>query len=110
MITKFQTNTCRKVRLVLLLTALVHGAFSQSDHRIKQFTIQDGFHDRVVLYIVQDSLGFLWTSGDGYVSKFDGYRVKHYLGTENDSLLQLGLADNALMIDNTGNVWSNNAN
>ncbi len=106
---KLQTNTCRKVHLVLLLAALVHGGFSQPVHRIKQFTHQDGFHDRIVMSIVQDGLGFLWTSGDGYISKFDGYRVTTYLPSESDSLLQLGFAENTLMIDNTGNVWINNA-
>ncbi len=73
---------------------------------IKNYTIADGLPTNKIIYVYQDSRGFIWFATDSGVIRFDGSNFKTFSSEE-------GLSDNIIMRikeDSTGRLWFMNMN
>lgn len=77
--------------------------------QIKHYTPNDGFNYTGTENILQDGQGFIWLQGQRYLNKFDGYTFTDYKHNPEDSLALIGPVIGKLLLDNTGNIWINNA-
>jgi signal transduction histidine kinase/DNA-binding response OmpR family regulator/ligand-binding sensor domain-containing protein len=71
---------------VAAITCFIGHCFAQSNFRFEHYSTRDGLASEMVEHIVQDTLGFIWISYNGGISRFDGYEFKVYQFDSEDSL------------------------
>ena len=91
-----------KVRIRILLTQLLHLCFililllifegkssyaqKNNSYLFEHISELDGLGNNNVLFVTQDSKGFIWVGTEGGLNKYDGHRFKHYRHDPKDSL------------------------
>src|SRR6187551_2214463 len=97
--------------VVLCMCWAVHLSLAQTivsdpQYRFQHFDTKDGLPAESIQSMAQDSLGFIWFSYYGSLSRFDGYTFKTYKHDPNDSLKSLpqGVIK-SMWRDPFGNLW-----
>jgi PAS domain S-box-containing protein len=88
-----------------LLVASVNGIFRVKDGTFQQWSMDNGFPDNDVLWVIEDSNGTLWAGLSSGICRIIGRQIRKI--TTND-----GLFDNyvfALVPDNHGSFWMNSS-
>lgn len=89
---KFHLYFVRFVRSIFLLSLLlVLKSNSGSGQEINSYSFEniselDGLGNNNVLFVTQDSKGFIWVGTEGGLNRYDGYRFKQYKHDPTDSL------------------------
>ena len=79
---------------------------AQSQYRFQHFNVNDGIPSDFVTSIAEDSLGFIWFSNYGGLSRFDGYNFKIYKHDPTNIKTSLPRGEiGYLKSDSKGNIW-----
>ena len=86
--------------------SLAQTIVAEPQYRFQHFGTQDGLPAESIQSMAQDSLGFIWFSYYGSLSRFDGYSFKTYKHDPNDSLNSLpqGVV-RGMWTDPYGDIW-----
>ena len=79
-------------------------SFSQSYH-FRNFGITDGLISNKLESVVQDSLGFIWVSGESGLSRYDGTAFTHYYSEVGDSTSLMNKSTHHIHVDEKGRLW-----
>jgi ligand-binding sensor domain-containing protein len=85
---------------VFFLFILVLSSFAQ-EYSYRHYTVQDGLAQSQVMYLFQDSKGFIWASTKGGVSRFDGISFVNY--NQKDGMLDHHVE--LMLEDQSGTIW-----
>jgi len=91
--------------LLIVLFVCQTGFSQRIPLSFRQLTIDDGLSCNNVEHIVEDSLGYLWFGGPQGLNRYDGYEIRNYYSSVNDST---SLPDNqilSLFCDSSGRLW-----
>jgi class 3 adenylate cyclase/streptogramin lyase len=88
--------------LVVILISL--SAKSQSTH-FRNFNVADGLISNQVESVVEDSLGFIWVSGESGLSRYDGSAFTHYFSEVGDSTTLMNKSAENMHVDEKGRLW-----
>ncbi len=93
-----------KMRIYILLFLLLNMicAFQTKGHDFKWLDVKMGLADNTVNSICKDRYGFMWFATNNGLSRYDGFRFKHYL------TVSIGLYNNKISQvseDAAGNIW-----
>jgi signal transduction histidine kinase/DNA-binding response OmpR family regulator/ligand-binding sensor domain-containing protein len=80
---------------------------AQPQYRFQHFDVNDGLPSHYVMSIAEDSLGFIWFSDFGGLTRFDGYTFKVYKHDPSNLTRSLpkGQIVNRIQSDHNGNIW-----
>lgn len=91
-----------KKYIILCLLLNVICTFPTKGHDFKWLDVKMGLADNAVNNICKDSYGFMWFATDNGLSRYDGFRFKHYftvpIGLYNNKIDRVGE-------DAAGNIW-----
>jgi len=100
--------------ILLLLTLLTHSATAESmvnqnenNIKFKHLTVEDGLAHHETLFVMQDTLGFMWFGTKHGLNKYDGMRVSTYFHDHDSDHLNSLIGNFAHWIheDETGALW-----
>lgn len=76
-----------KVVLIILVTFRFSSLLSQDKPlKFEKITMEDGLSQSTVTCIIKDKTGFMWFGTTLGLNRYDGYSIKSFLKTPNDSL------------------------
>ncbi len=102
-----------KYTLTLIICALLCNffgcVFSQERAHFDHYTTKDGLSSSRIYSITQDSLGFIWTSTDYGLNRFDGVRFKHFQRGEypvmaRDEMLAVSAFGNGVLVGSSNGL------
>jgi signal transduction histidine kinase/ligand-binding sensor domain-containing protein len=77
--------------LLLILNGNFCNAQESGSYSFEHISELDGLTNNNVLFVTQDSKGFIWVGTEGGLNRYDGYRFKQY---KHDSTDSLSISDN----------------
>jgi len=90
----------RKILAISLLTLTLQSLYGQQPF-FKNYQTEEGLPSNYTYFVLQDSKGYIWTSSDVGVSRFDGQSFENYNTSQ-------GMPDNEifrLCEDHIGRIW-----
>ncbi|WP_078063477.1 hybrid sensor histidine kinase/response regulator transcription factor [Bacteroides ihuae] len=72
--------------------------------QFRHINVNNGLSNNQVNCIIKDSRGFMWFGTSSGLNRYDGYRMRQYFGSENNSSLW-GDAISAIQEDSRGYLW-----
>ncbi|EDP72826.1 sensor histidine kinase/response regulator [Flavobacteriales bacterium ALC-1] len=94
--------------LVVLLIILPFYSFAQivqKDYHFKSITTKDGLSNNVVFDILQDNDGFIWMATNNGLNRYDGYSIKTFFHSYQDSTSISSNEVRAIIKDEQGHLW-----
>ncbi len=92
--------------LLFLLIIFISNTYAQrNDLRFKHLTKENGLSQSTVYAIAEDKYGFIWIGTVDGLNRYDGYNLKIYSYSQDDTM---SLANNriySLLLDNEGILW-----
>lgn len=88
----------------VLFLALSASAQSQSYH-FRNFGLGEGLLSGYVESVVEDSLGFIWLSGESGLTRYDGSTFEHYFSEVGDSTTLMNKSTANMRVDKDGWLW-----
>jgi signal transduction histidine kinase/ligand-binding sensor domain-containing protein/DNA-binding response OmpR family regulator len=95
--------------VVLFFCATPHAITQPLKLKLEQISVAQGLSSGQVLFILQDSRGFLWFATDDGLNRYDGYEFTVYRPAPSDSSSLSSEWINALYEDKYGDLWINAA-
>ncbi len=96
----------RYILLLIILNICISSAYAQrNDIRFKHLTKEAGLSQSTVYAIAEDKYGFIWIGTVDGLNRYDGYNLKIYSNSQEDTN---SLANNriyCLLLDNEGILW-----
>ena len=68
-------------------------------------TVEEGLSSNTIHCVFQDSKGFMWFGTDDGLNMFDGYEIKKFNTSFNDSLSLSGNSVHKIIEDSQGRLW-----
>jgi signal transduction histidine kinase/ligand-binding sensor domain-containing protein/DNA-binding response OmpR family regulator len=98
---------CRKTIIILLIAYSTISSLLARENILKfdKITIDNGLSQNSVHSIVKDRYGFMWFGTWGGVSRFDGYSIKVFRASEDDSTAISNNRVTGIITDSVQNVW-----
>ena len=92
------------VVLVTLLTAAVAVA-GVPEMKFRRLDTRDGLSNSNILALLRDSRGLVWIGTPYGLNRYDGYRIRTFLSSANDTLTLRNNYVDAIMEDGQGRLW-----
>lgn len=93
-----------RAKLLIVITLFVNCSLVNSENLVYKFlTIKEGLPSNNIFKLKFDHKGFLWIAHDNGISRYDGFKFKHYIGQAQKSNVYTDLA-----IAPDGKVWMTN--
>lgn len=88
-----------------ILILAIAPAYAQSTYKFEPLSIDQGLSHSWIGDIVQDEYGFIWIGTRGGLDRYDGYEVKSYYNTTNDTSTISNNWIKGLYNDLSDNLW-----
>ncbi|SHE70715.1 hybrid sensor histidine kinase/response regulator transcription factor [Dysgonomonas macrotermitis] len=85
-------------------------ALGQSSYAFHHLSTNDGLSNNHVKSILKDSYGFLWVGTQSGLNRYDGYRFKYYMSSQDTTNSLIGDDIKDLQEDKKGNIWIGSEN
>lgn len=90
---------------LLLILFICNLAYTADDFRFRKLPVNLSFPNKHVITIEQDSLGYIWLGSYSNVVRYDGYEIKVYKHSPNDSSSIGTRSIEDIHSDEEGNLW-----
>jgi signal transduction histidine kinase len=91
--------------LSLLFVCITFFAQAQLQRNYTSYNVDNGLAQNTVWDALQDSKGYLWLGTADGISRFDGYKMHHYLNEENDTNTIFGTTGFNFYEDSSHQLW-----
>ncbi|MCW3808028.1 hybrid sensor histidine kinase/response regulator transcription factor [Plebeiibacterium marinum] len=101
-------DTAKKITLIaIFLTTIFNTINSQPAQNLKfhHLNVDNGLPQSSAYSIIKDKYGFMWFGTWGGAVRYDGYEVKLFRPSENDSTALPDYRISCIVIDSIGNIW-----
>ena len=105
LITQVQPRYMKQIYIVISFILLPFPAFAQWNCSFTHYSSEEGLSQNSVMYILEDSKGFMWFATWDGINKFNGYNFKTYKAGEDNTVSLSNNRVDFMTEDTYGYIW-----